>query len=87
MELLGNFRQLHQSHQLNADLPAPPPGDDELAKALDYAQMLVSVYGPGVLAKAALPDLSAQAKHLRQWQHPRAIALANQLDAIATKHD
>lgn len=86
MELLSNFRQLHQSHQLNAALPNPPTTEAELAKALDYAEMLVSVYGAGVLAKlakAALPDLAAQASHLRQWRHPQALALASQLDAIA----
>jgi hypothetical protein len=85
LELLRDFRSLHQSHALAQQLPEmpEPPMDEELAKAVRYGQLLLGVYGPGVLVKQAIADLSSHIKALRRFDHPQTIALATQLEAIA----
>lgn len=84
LELLSGFRSLHQSHALSQQLPKlpEPPLDEELAKALRYGQLLLTVYGPGLLVKQAIADVASHAKALRRFEHPQAIAIAEQLEAV-----
>ncbi|MDA0265447.1 MAG: hypothetical protein O3A14_00525, partial [Cyanobacteria bacterium] len=82
IELLQDFRQIHQSQALSAQLPEPPspPMDEALQKALLYGQMLRDIYRDRLLVKGALPDLLEQGQRLRRHQCSAAIQLAEELE-------
>ena len=85
LELLRDFRSLHQSHELSKQLPTLPEEsveDKQLQKALDYGQMLLDVYSGGLLVKAASGDITAHISRLQQWPHPKALAIIRKLKHV-----
>lgn len=88
LELLKHRRRLEQLAQMNQELttvsPEDTPLDEPLQKALDYGNLLLSIYGPGVLVKAAGADLMAHAATLRQFENDHADALAQELENAAS---
>jgi hypothetical protein len=84
LELLKHQRKLGQLGAMNADLltpVSPEPGAD-LQKALDWGNLLLSVYGGGILIKSAAGDISAAALRLRGLEDERAIELAKSLEGL-----
>lgn len=88
LELLRDYRSLHQSSALNRHIPEPPtPIPSELAKTLRWGHLLLSVYGgQRRLIKGCLTDIWNARQELAKWNDPRAIALESQL-ANLTHHD
>ncbi|MDA0673804.1 MAG: hypothetical protein O3C67_08905 [Cyanobacteria bacterium] len=84
LELLRDFRSLHQSHALSQQLPemSEPPMGEELAKAVRYGRLLLEVYRPGILVKQASADISSHINALRRFEHPQANALATKLATL-----
>lgn len=82
--LLHQNRQLDQLQMMNADqlTAVSSKPDPELQKALDYGELLISVYGEGVLVKAATPDITSHIAKLRRFSDNRAEQLAGRLEEL-----
>lgn len=83
IELLKDFRALHQGHALTSSLTAEETIPDDLQKALDRAKLMHQIYRDGVLIKGAQMDLVEVVRELQKWQHPVAHNLLLQLQGIA----
>jgi hypothetical protein len=84
LELLRHQRRLEQLGAINADVLNPmttEPGT-ALQKALDWGNLLLSVYGGGMLVKSAAGDISTAILRLRGLGDERAATLATKLEAL-----
>lgn len=87
LELLKHRRRLEQLAQMSQNPTTVSPEnilDEPLQKALDYGNLLLAIYGPGVLVKSAGADLMAHAATLRQFDDDRANALAQEIENAAS---
>jgi hypothetical protein len=83
LQLLKDNRRFHQLQAMNPIAQTGvSPYDESLAKALDYGELLKAIYGGGVLVKSAGVDLQGHIAKLREFEHPRAIELAGDLEAL-----
>lgn len=84
LTLLRDMRMLDQSYVMGAkgtddDLMSP-----DLQKALDYGELLLSVYGNGALVKGASSDLQLHGQRLLALGDHRAVELGRSLLGIET---
>jgi hypothetical protein len=87
LKLLEQWRSLHQSYAMGNPAKAaeePEETSEELFKALDWGELLLSVYGGGALVKGASGDIEAAVRRLETVGGDRALKLTGKLRAIAS---
>jgi Inorganic Pyrophosphatase len=78
LRLLAQRRQLEQSLAMSAK-PADKPVDAKLQKSIEYGELLLDIYGSGVLIKGAAQDLEFYGRKLAECGDERGRAIGFQL--------
>lgn len=80
LDLLTSQRRLEQIHMMNppsaSTIVDSPVEDESLQKALRHGQLLLEIYGDGLLIKSAIADIQNHIGRLVSFDHPRSDCLA-----------
>jgi uncharacterized protein (UPF0335 family) len=89
LEALDAARVLEQSWamaQQDQPISQPDKPSSDLQKAIDYAELLLEIYQPGVLIKGASADIQAIVRKLEGYENDRARQLINALLQLQRNH-